>query len=147
MAGYSRKLRAVAEVADCKPSELELNKWDHYGLELYSVGGGMEFAVGTDEEAGAAAAEYIKSSLWAFNHQFLADYTELPISIFKGLESAYEDANEAILTLVERTDGGLDELVAEAISSDGRGHFINGYDGNEHEVDIDGQTFYVYRVQ
>ncbi len=34
----------------------------------------------------------------------------------------------------------------DALISDGRGHFISGYDGEEHEVQIDGEWFYIYRV-
>jgi hypothetical protein len=29
---------------------------------------------------------------------------------------------------------------------DGRGHSLSPYDGNEHEVKIDGEWFYIYRV-
>lgn len=29
---------------------------------------------------------------------------------------------------------------------DGRAHAISHYDGEEHEIEVDGQTFYAYRV-
>jgi len=29
---------------------------------------------------------------------------------------------------------------------DGRGHSLSGYDGEEHEEDVDGETYYIYRV-
>jgi hypothetical protein len=33
----------------------------------------------------------------------------------------------------------------EAISADGRGHFLNHYDGGEEEAEVGGTTFYAYR--
>ncbi len=39
-----------------------------------------------------------------------------------------------------------DEFVSQAISADGRGHFLNTYDGNENEQTIEGTTFYIYRM-
>ena len=29
---------------------------------------------------------------------------------------------------------------------DGRGHYLSGYDGEEHEVTLNGTTYYVYRT-
>jgi hypothetical protein len=143
--GYTKKKRAVAKAADCKPSELERERWEHYGLASYALGG-QSYAIGTDEEADEAAAEYIKNTLWAFNPSFLATQTDLPEEVFTAMQDKCEDANETFLTLVERSDDGLEGLVDEAISADGRGHFLSGYDGEEREVTIDGTTFYVYRT-
>jgi hypothetical protein len=53
-----------------------------------------------------------------------------------------EGANDAILALIEKTDGGLDGFVEEAISADGRGHFLSSYDGNENHE----SGFYIYRT-
>jgi hypothetical protein len=34
----------------------------------------------------------------------------------------------------------------DCIHSDGRGHILSGYDGEENEQTVDGETFYIYRV-
>lgn len=144
--GYSKKHRAAALAADCKPSELGLSQWDRYGLEVYSTGGtyGREYAVGTDDEAEQAARDYIENTLWAFNADFLAGQTDLPVEVFTALQGKYEDSNDTLRTLIERSDDGLDGFVDEAISADGRGHFLSGYDGRENEIEVGGKTFYVY---
>jgi hypothetical protein len=40
----------------------------------------------------------------------------------------------------------IDSLVEDAISADGRGHFLSSYDGDENEETVNGQTFYIYRT-
>ena len=40
----------------------------------------------------------------------------------------------------------LHEFVDSAVGHDGRGHYINRYDGNEYEVKVGRKTFYIYRV-
>ena len=49
-----------------------------------------------------------------------------------------EDANEIVKAII--TD--INEFIEDAISSDGRGHFLNGYDGTEEELN----GFYIYRT-
>lgn len=145
--GYSRKHRAVAAVSGDKPSEIFAETYEQYGLETFSGPGHTEYAVGTDDEADEAVTESIKGSVWAFNANFLADQTDLPFEVFEALQrDMSEDANDAILRLIERSDDEFDGFVNQAVSYDGRGHFLAGYDGYEHDVVIDGETFYVYRV-
>ncbi len=104
--------------------------------------GSKEYLVLTDNEADERAADYIKDSLWAFNASFLAGYCDMPEEMFKALQDKCEDANEAFLTCIERADGGLAGFIEEAISADGRGHFMSSYDGEENEAG----EFYIYRV-
>ena len=40
----------------------------------------------------------------------------------------------------------MDEMVKDAISEDGRGHYLSSYDGIEDEQDYDGVTYYIYRT-
>ena len=108
---------------------------------LFEVGS-REYLVLTDEEADKRAADYIKDSLWAFNSSFLASYCDMPEEMFKAVQDKCEGANDGILQCVERADGGLDGFVEEAISADGRGHFLNTYDGNEDEEG----DYYIYRM-
>ena len=104
-----------------------------------------DYLVLTDEEADKKAAEYIKESVWAFTAEFIVDHSKLPyeaVEMVQAFQEKYEDANKTILALIE----DFDEFVSDAISADGRGHFMNSYDGHEHEVNIDGTYYYVYRM-
>lgn len=108
-----------------------------------------DYLVLTDAEAEEKAKEYIKDSLWAFNASFILEECGLDFSGEESLrhmqEKSCEGANDFILSLVEKTCG-LEQFVEDAISADGRGHFMSSYDGEENEVEADGQTFYIYRT-
>lgn len=106
--------------------------------------GRAEYRVLTDDEAQEAATDSIRESLWAFNPSFLANQTNLPMSVFEALANAYETSNRAILQIVEESCG-LEDLVEEAISHDGRGHFLASYDHNEDEIKVNGTYYYIYR--
>ncbi len=113
------------------------------------------YIVLTDEEADERAKSEIEQSLWAFNADFIIGECGLDLSGAEALrimqEKACEDANDFIRSLIDKcTD--IDSFVDSAISSDGRGHFITSYDGNENEEHISGtdneqeSTFYIYRI-
>ena len=104
--------------------------------------GGQKYLVMTDDEAHETAKQYIRESLWAFNADFLSWHSSTEACIFEVLSRQYEGANNAIFSLVS----DFNQLVADAIMIDGRGHFINSYDGHEHEYCIDGEYIYIYRV-
>ena len=105
---------------------------------------GCEYMVLTDDEADEMAEEYICDSLWAFDTNFILQHSNLDWS--QELEDAIrtmqknlcEGANEAIRGMIE----DLDEFIKEAISADGRGHFLNTYDGEENEQG----EYYIYRT-
>lgn len=104
---------------------------------------GNEYLVLTDSEADDAAEEYVKESLWAFNASFLASQTGLPEEVFSALQEQCEGANDVFLTLVEKhCEDGITGFTTEAIRYDGRGHFLNRWNGEEGE---EGQ-FYIYRT-
>ena len=132
-----------AESADTSPSD-----YGHYGLDIFKFGE-KQYAIGTDKEANAAAREYIEGSIWAFNASFILSECGLPgeledcIKSFQ--EKECESANKALLALVNKC-GDLDSFVESAISSDGRGHFLSGYDGEENDFEFEGETYYIYRV-
>ena len=132
-----QKIEALATYTETEADEIE-----HCGDMIFEVGG-EEYLVCTDSEADDYAADYIKESLWAFNVGFIIDHSKLPyeaeemISSFCG--EACEDANETIRAMI--TD--MDEFIEDAIGADGRGHFMNSYDGEENE---EGE-FYIYRME
>jgi hypothetical protein len=138
-------IEALANFAECDPSDIEKENYNHYGLEIFSIGI-RRYAVGTDSEADEACKEYIKDSAWAFRSSFICEYCSLPQELEEALEAMQskkcEGANDAILALIKKTDGGLDGFVEDAISADGRGHFLSSYDGDENEEN----GFYIYRT-
>ena len=111
----------------------EVTSYNHYGLTILEVGNN-EYAIGTDDEADKAVQEYIEGSVWAFNANFLASMTDMPCEIFEALQPQCESSNDAILACIEQTCG-IDDFVEEAISADGRGHFLSNYDGYEANVE------------
>jgi len=140
------KKKALAKFLGCEPEDIEKLDYDHYGLPVYRYKD-KEYAVGTDEEANKAVKECIKNSIWAFRAEFIVEYCNLPMEfaeVIKGYQEAKcESANDALLALVE-SHGGLDSFVEKAVEIDGRGHFLNDYDGAEYEVKVNGKTYYIY---
>ena len=96
----------------------------------------------SDEEADERAEEYILDSVWAFNPSFLSYHTDIDEEIFKLLQDKCEGSNDAILRMIKDKD----YFVENAINSDGRGHFISFYDGEEHEQYINNNFYYCYRI-
>ena len=140
------KTEVLAEhIGGVNSSDLRKENFDHYGLSVYSVNG-EEWAIGTDSEADEACKEYVKDTAWAFRSSFICEYCDLPQELAEALEAMQskkcEGANDSILVLIEKTDGGLDGFVEEAVSADGRGHFLSDYDGEECEVG----EFFAYRI-
>jgi len=138
------RAEAVAEFLGCSVDELSKEKWDLYGLEVYSFGR-EQYAVGNDNDADQAARCSILDTLWAFRAQFIVSECGLPVEMEEALqalqEKKCEGANDSILALVKRSPGGVDGFVEAAISADGRGHFLSNYDGDESEIN----GFYIYR--
>lgn len=132
------RISALAAFLGCDADDISEAS---YGDNNYDAPRG-EYMVLTDDEANEKAAEYIKDSLWAFNASFLASYTDLPEEVFTAMQDKCEGANDAFYALVSRADGGLEGLIEEAISADGRGHFLNTYDGNENEEG----SYFIYRT-
>lgn len=136
--------------------ENEINDWDSFEdylkqnyTEVEPIGGDEEresHIVLTNDEADEKASEYIKDSLWAFNAEFIIDHSKLPYDAIDMIKTYQEEkcegANETIEALIE----DMEEFVNDAISADGRGHFLNTYDGNENEETVEGETFYIYRM-
>jgi hypothetical protein len=140
-------IKAACQVLECEPDEIREEKYDSYGLRVFSAYG-LEYAVGTDEEAQDACKENIKQSLWAFNASFIIGHSKIAYSndLEKSLKEMQgklcESANELVAALIE----DIDAFIEDAIGADGRGHFLSSYDGNEEEIDLDDETFYAYRL-
>ena len=102
-----------------------------------------DYLVYTDEEADEAVREHIEETVWAFNPSFLQAHTDVDSKAFNVLQgSMSEDANEAIKAMIK----DFDAFVDDAVSSDGRGHFLSPYDGREIPIQVDRTVYYIYRV-
>jgi hypothetical protein len=118
------------------------HEYCHTSDHRFDGPGRSEWLVLTDEEADTLVVEHIIDSLWAFRPEFLADETGLPVEAFAALSDLCEGAQEPILAMVQATCG-TNILAASAISSDGRGHFLAQYDGEEVELT---HGLYAYRT-
>lgn len=132
------KMIALANHLDIDPEDVEQSDYNPIEFEA----DGVDYLVCTDDEADGYAGDYIKESLWAFNAGFIIDHSELPYDAFDMIaefqEAKCEDANDTISALID----DMEEFIEDAICADGRGHFLNGYDGEEYESD----GFYIYQL-
>ena len=106
---------------------------NHYDSEHYLVY--------TDEEADQAVREDIEEMVWAFNASFLQAHTGVDADIIKKIQEMCESANEPLTAMIK----DFDHFVDDAVRSDGRGHFLAGYDHEENEITFNGTTYYIYR--
>lgn len=103
------------------------------------------FLILNEGQADLQARELILETVWAFEPEFLAQLTGLDALVFGLLQKLCEDANLAVLKIIEATCG-VDAFVKAAIEADGRGHFIAAVDGEEIPVLIKGIPHFVYCV-
>ena len=137
-----KRIFALCAHLACESDDLDVSRYDETLIES----GNQEYLVLTEDEGDQRAEEYIRETLWAFNADFICNY--MPDGI--GPEEVEtlrgdrcEDVNPAFVALV---GDNMDSLIEDALSADGRGHFLNTYDGEEYEVTV-GETMYlVYRV-
>lgn len=100
-----------------------------------------EYYVFTDDEANKRVEEYIKETLWAFNPKFIHDMTNIDERMIRVIVNECENSNEVIEKLIIATCG-IDRFIQKAVECDGRGHFINTWDGEENEED----GYLIYRI-
>ena len=142
-----------AEALDEEPSELHYyacvrvsdepeSDGEQYGLPIVELDGSEYLFAATDEDAERAALDAARGSLWAFSLDFLRHY--LPDSVsedshaFRALQDAQGKTCESFGPILEGLLGSrCEEALRDAIATDGRGHFLASYDGNEDE-DADG---------
>tara|TARA_R100001443_G_scaffold87833_1_gene94380 strand:+ start:678 stop:1097 length:420 start_codon:yes stop_codon:yes gene_type:complete len=127
-----RNLEALKKHIDCKYSDITKEGKTNYFI------GNQEYLVLNDEEAQTRCEEDIKQSIWAFNSSFLSFHTGINEDIIKLVQEHCESSNDMLLNSIK----DIQKFINEAIVSDGRGHFISYYDGNEHEQD----DLFIYRL-
>ena len=116
-------------------------------VEEYEDDYNNDYIVLTDDEADEKAKEYIRESLWAFNASFIAYQVDLDEEVIQAIHDngKCEGNNDTIYNLIKKC-GSIDDFVEEAISSDGRRHFMSSYDGEENEEEVNGTTYFIYRI-
>ncbi len=100
-----------------------------------------DYLVLTDEEADEAVREDIEEMVWAFTPSFLSAHTGVDEEVFEALADRCEDNNDSYKRMIK----DFDAFVEDAVSSDGRGHFLAQYDHEENEITFNGITYYIYR--
>lgn len=146
----AERVTALAQFLGIDPGEIEESQYGSgYGDWPTFDAEGAEYMVLTDEEANKEARTDIEELLWAFNTDFIVRYMPLDAndrviaSLRKMQEELSEDANPIMQALV---GDNLDQLIQDAIDADGRGHFLNTYDGEENEANIGGTWYFIYRT-
>ncbi len=140
---------ALADFLHCTAADLRLEaqRGDH--VSQFSVGpppmGLREYIIGTEAQVELLLREEIRESVWAFTPAFLASFCALPEKVFTRLQESCEDSNSAVLALIEKS-GSFEDFVQLASATDGRGHFLSPYDGQEHKTVYEGQEFFIYRI-
>lgn len=149
---YAAEILALAEFLNCDPADITETSWDHYGMKVFTANGD-EYAVGNDDSAAKAVESNIEDSIWAFNASFIVSMCDLPDQLVGAIqawqEKDCESANDGLLELVNRMCG-MKGFVENAVSSDGRGHFLSSYDGEENSIKVENEeiseTYFIYRT-
>jgi hypothetical protein len=136
------KEEALANHLGIKTNEITQSNRDGF---LFEADGG-EYMVLTDDEADQQVKENILETVWAFNKSFLDSHSEaiaeMDEDVFKKIQEMCEGANKTILRLID----DVDHFVKDAVLSDGRGHFLSSYDGEENEQKINDTWLYIYQI-
>ena len=136
----TQRIAALAKHLKCDVDDISASVYDD---NVFDACGG-EYLVLTDDEANEQAEQYIRESLWAFDARFIASHAHkaLPEQCIEALRKIQGDLCEDAAPFVEALIADMDHFVSDAVSADGRGHFISRYDGKENE---EGE-FYIYRT-
>ena len=132
------KITALSEFLGCDAAEVTESD-----IGIYSYGDN-EYLVLTDVEADEKTRDYMKLSVWAFRADWLIPkfkkcFQDITIEIVEKMQREMcEDANDILKGMID----DFDFFVSDSVLSDGRGHFLACYDGDENEIG----NFFVYRV-
>lgn len=129
----------LADVLDLEVEDAVEILTDTDSGDTFDVGR-AEYVLYSDADADAACRDSILESLAYFRPGFLDAHADIGTDAIEAIQ-AKED-HEAMRRLLERL-GVLEDVINDAISSDGRGHFLAGYDSEE--IDLSAHWF-IYRT-
>jgi hypothetical protein len=165
------KISALASFLDVKPDTISDNGWafesdDEVGEYIVLTDSEADDAVKEyiEESIWAFNTDFLLSQMtledvikyYGFEDTYYDEDTEEDVEIgddeevfymnagmsleehIKEIQEKYEDGNQELLRLID----DIDDFVDDAVSSDGRGHFLSSYDGNENEEG----KYYIYRT-
>ena len=95
----------------------------------------------TDKQADEMVRDYIEEMVWGFTPSFLQSHTGVDADAIEKIQEMCEGANEPLKAMIK----DFDHFVEDAVSCDGRGHFLASYDHEENHVQIDDIDYYIYR--
>ena len=136
------KREAVAKIADVPVEEVVPLEHGKTG-SMFKVGD-EEYLVCNNLQADRLAYKAIRESVWAFNPDFILKHAKIEakpdvVAALREMQSRLcESANPLVLAMIRN----FDAFAKEAISIDGRGHFISMYDGVSRKID----DHYIYRI-
>ncbi|EOO11440.1 hypothetical protein [Bacillus cereus] len=122
-------------------------------LEEQDVNESNEILVVDEEQRSAMVKEEILQSVWAFNPTFVTEnlkdeicdelssyeLEQLRDSIKDMQEKMCEGCNVVIKSMID-----IDTFIENAIHSDGHGHFLNKENGEEYQLDYNGEILFAY---
>jgi hypothetical protein len=111
-------------------SDVDTIDWEEIEVddEIITIQG-TSYIVLNEDQVKERMDDHIRETASYFNTWFLANMTELDEEIFENLV----EKNEAVYNLICKTCG-INEFIEECLSTDGAGHFLNGYNGEEYEL-------------
>ena len=121
-------------------------------IETLQIGGQIDtknvvFGICDDQEKATAMAKYVEENIWSFTPHFLASHCVLPVEVIQLIQdNMCERASTVFLALIPPESSEFRDLCSEALSVDGFGHFFNTYDGSSEDVEFDGETYTVFRI-
>jgi hypothetical protein len=141
------RITLLAKHLGIEPSDISISKYDDDTLDAGGLG---EYLVLEDDDADTRCKDYILETLWAFNASFLERYIETDDSdaLIESIQAIQGKLCESCNSTIKAMLGSrLNEMIDDAISEDGRGHFLAGYDSEEIELAENGHVkFYAYRT-
>ena len=130
------RIKALSDFLKIKEDRIKVSEYDE-NLLLVDDSEDRFYVAVDDEDADKLARENIEDSLWAFNSDFIAEHSssmrEAGERGVRALQKMQEDLCEDANSIVKALIDDMDDFVEDAISADGRGHFISSYDGEEYE--------------
>ena len=106
------------------------------------LSGGCEYLILTDKEANARVDCIIRDSVENFSTEFIQRFTPISEEDIRVIKETSRP--NCILTecIEEGGLGGMCKFIDSAIQTDGRGHFLSPYDGEENKAG----NYFIYKM-